>query len=67
MDDDKLIKMVEERGVIYNRHHPDYKYKKKKQRAFEEIAEALEIPGKKCLILIGSRCVGSLSQRSRRL
>lgn len=49
MDDDKLIKMVEERGVIYNRHHPDYKYKKKKQRAFEEIAEALEIPGKKCL------------------
>lgn len=46
MDDDKLIKLVEAREVIYNRHHPDYKYQDRKEAAFIEIAEELGVPGK---------------------
>lgn len=47
MDDDKLIKLVEAREVIYNRHHPDYKYQDRKEAAFIEIAEELGVPGKR--------------------
>ncbi|XP_073822233.1 uncharacterized protein [Musca autumnalis] len=44
MDDEKLMKLVEERDVIYNRFHPHYKDFNKKEEAFAEIAEELNIP-----------------------
>ncbi|XP_061401925.1 uncharacterized protein LOC133337736 [Musca vetustissima] len=44
MDDEKLMKLVEERDVLYNRFHPHYKDINKKEEAFAEIAEELDIP-----------------------
>ncbi|XP_075152924.1 uncharacterized protein LOC142226684 [Haematobia irritans] len=44
MDDEKLIELVEQHEIIYNRHHPSYKDHEKKNEAFEIIATELGIP-----------------------
>lgn len=81
MDDDKLMKLVEERDVLYNRFHPYYKDVNKKEEAYAEIAEELDIPGNKwnkCLknlrlcnlVLLCNRCptyYKTLSQSARSL
>ncbi|XP_058980619.1 uncharacterized protein LOC101891104 isoform X2 [Musca domestica] len=50
MDDDKLMKLVEERDVLYNRFHPYYKDVNKKEEAYAEIAEELDIPDVQLII-----------------
>uniref|UniRef100_A0A1I8NVI3 MADF domain-containing protein n=1 Tax=Stomoxys calcitrans TaxID=35570 RepID=A0A1I8NVI3_STOCA len=43
INDYKLVKLVEEHEVLYNRRHPHYKIMDKKEEAFVEIAAGLGI------------------------
>lgn len=46
MDDDKLIILVQEKDLIYNKFNKDYKIPDKKRMAWEEIAREMGMPGK---------------------